>query len=192
MNNSAILYHLPCVFFSHIESIDMIDDVTKDLDHCYGNLVCMEIKALGLQSLKSSEQKAIAYYTSLESSYNTKYNYLTGATTAIQSIVDGWATYENFKIGTNTNAASKHMEELVDAAVTAKTISFDDGEDLKKQVQTALASTYWTSNTYADLESSLKNDIVSKTIKKESISTKEKEANQMGDYLKAEYKGLKK
>ena len=180
------------MFFSRLDIIDMIDDVTKDLDDCYGNFVCMEIKALGLQSLKSSEENAIAYYTSLQSSYNAKISYLTGATTAIQTIVAGWTKYANFKIGTNSDAAQKHMEKLVDDAVAANKISFDDGKVLNERVSNAMTGTYWTSNTYADLESSLRSDIVSKTIQKESISTKEKEANQLVDYVKAEYKGLKK
>ena len=195
MNSSVILYHLPC-FFSHIDNIDMIDDVTKDLDNCYGDFVCMEIKALGLQNLKSFEQNAIDYYTSLDSSYNAKIEYLTGATTAVQGLVDGWSKYKNFKIGTSSDKAQSYMEKLCDKAVKSGKITSADGLELKERVSHAMAGTFWSSNTYADLESSLKSDIVSKTIKKENISVKKKEASAMGTYLKAEfnaeYTGIKK
>ena len=148
-------------FFSLAKAVscERKDDLLEYISGC--NFVCQGIKAQAFVNVKSSEEASETFYTEEEESCDDEINKYTTTAEIMTQLSDTFATYKETQMGNDPEA----VKTAFDAQIDAKTGLTEDEKDvLKAKVASTLDSKAdFDDQSYNDIQSSLKAEIVSAT-----------------------------
>ena len=148
-------------FFSLAKAVgcERKDDLLEYISGC--NFVCQGIKAQAFVNVKSSEEASKTFYTEEEESCDDEINKYTTTAEIFTQLSDTFATYKETQMGNDPEA----VKTAFDAQIDAKTGLTEDEKDvLKAKVKSTLDSKAdFDDQSYNDIQSSLKAEIVSAT-----------------------------